>query len=59
VTEPLPEPAPPATTHAPPDSTAEEELARRNMQFAWALVGLFVVLFAGTVGVAAVYLWLS
>ena len=40
---------------ADPDS----ELARRNLQFGWALVGLVVLLFAGAVGVAFVYLWLS
>jgi hypothetical protein len=29
------------------------------MQWAWALFGLFCVLFGGTFGVAFVYLWLS
>jgi hypothetical protein len=35
------------------------ELARKNALFAWALVGLFLLLFGGTFGVALVYLWLS
>ncbi len=34
-------------------------VARKNMQWGWALFALFWVLFAGTVGVAYVYLWLS
>jgi hypothetical protein len=38
---------------------AELQLARRNMRWAWSLFGLFCVLFAGTVGIAFVYLWLS
>ena len=29
------------------------------MQFGWALAALFVVLFAGTFGIAFAYLWLS
>jgi hypothetical protein len=45
------------TTHAPVE--ADAELARTNTLWGWALVGVFVVLFGGTVGVAAVYLWLS
>ncbi|MFL5925637.1 MAG: hypothetical protein ACJ77E_01700 [Gaiellaceae bacterium] len=56
--EPLPEPRPPATLVEPPD-IAELALARKNMQWGWALLGLFLLLFAGTVGVAFVYLWLS
>jgi hypothetical protein len=58
VAEPLPEPTPPATLVEPPD-IAERELARRNMLWGWALFGLFLVLFGGTVGVALVYLWLD
>jgi hypothetical protein len=58
VAEPLPEPAPPGTLVEPPD-IADRELARRNMLWGWALFGLFVVLFGGTVGVAFVYLWLD
>ena len=38
---------------------AELELARKNNRWGWALFALFVVLFAGTVGVALVYLWLD
>lgn len=42
-----------------PLADPDAELARRNLQFGWALVGLVVLLFAGAVGVAFVYLWLS
>jgi hypothetical protein len=56
--EPLPEPTPPTRLVEPPD-IAQRELARRNMQWGWALFGLFLLLFGGTVGVALVYLWLS
>jgi len=45
------------------DTDAEQaaalELARKNLRWGWALFGLFVVLFAGTVAVAYIYLWLS
>jgi hypothetical protein len=34
----------------------DPELARRNARFGWMLFGVFVVLFAGTVGVALLYL---
>ncbi|HEV2590482.1 MAG TPA: hypothetical protein VGU02_01190 [Gaiellaceae bacterium] len=40
-------------------STTDAEIARKNMVWGWGLFGLFCVLFAGTVGVAYVYLWLS
>jgi len=48
----------------PPETTQEaiepdDALARKNMLWAWALVGLFLVLFGGTFGVAFVYLWLD
>jgi hypothetical protein len=56
--EPLPEPTPPQRFVEPPDNT-EAELARRNLAWGWALFGLFVVLFAGTVGIGLVYLWLD
>ena len=56
--EPLPEPTPPTTLVEPPD-IAQLELARKNMQWGWALLGLFILLFAGTVGIAFVYLWLD
>ena len=50
----LPEPRPPETTQEPifPDS----ELARKNNAWGWALFGLFCVIFAGTFGIAFVYL---
>ena len=35
------------------------ELERRNLLLGWALFGLFVLLFAGTVGVALLYLVLD
>ena len=35
------------------------ELERRNLRFAWALFGLFWLLFAGTVVVALLYLQLD
>ncbi len=57
MTEPVREPPPPATTHEALEPDAE--LERRNMVFGWALFGLFWLLFAGTVGVAFVYLALS
>jgi hypothetical protein len=38
---------------------AELELERKNLRWGWALFGLFLVLFVGTVGVAFVYLWLD
>jgi hypothetical protein len=34
-------------------------LARKNLQWGWALFGLACLLFGGTVGVALVYLWLD
>jgi nitrogen fixation protein FixH len=33
--------------------------ARKNMLLGWALFGVFVLLFAGTVAVALVYLWIA
>jgi hypothetical protein len=53
----LPEPATPETVHDPVE--AEREIARKNMLWGWALLGLFCVLFGGTVGVAFIYLWLD
>jgi len=32
------------------------ELARRNLRLGWMLFGVFVLLFAGTVGIALLYL---
>ena len=37
----------------------DRETARRNLVFGWALFGVFVLLFAGTVAVALVYLALA
>jgi hypothetical protein len=37
-------------------SEHESELHRRNLRFGWALFGLFVLLFAGTILVALLYL---
>jgi len=56
--EPLPELTQP-TVLVEPSDIAQRELARKNMLWGWALLGLFVLLFAGTVGVALVYLWLD
>jgi hypothetical protein len=53
--EPLSEP----TTFVEPHDIAERGLAHKNMVWGWALFGLFLVLFGGTVGVALVYLWLD
>ena len=38
---------------------SDAELARKNTLWGWALFGLFIVLFAGTVAVAFIYLWLD
>ena len=38
------------------DPNVNPALARRNMVWGWGLFGLFVVLFAGTVLVALIYL---
>jgi hypothetical protein len=54
VIEPLFEPEPPRDTVDPVE--ADRELARRNMAFGWALFALVVLLFAGTVVVALIYL---
>jgi hypothetical protein len=55
--EPLPEPEPPETFVDP--ALREREQARKNLVWGWALVGLFLALFAGTVLVALAYLWLD
>jgi hypothetical protein len=34
----------------------DPELARKNVRLGWLLFGIFVLLFAGTVGVAFLYL---
>jgi hypothetical protein len=35
------------------------ELERKNLILGWALLGIFLLLFAGTVGVALLYLYLD
>lgn len=35
----------------------DEKTARKNMILGWALFGVFVLLFGGTIAVAFVYLW--
>jgi hypothetical protein len=57
VTEPVHEPPPPRTTVAPVDPSLA--LARKNMAWGFALFGVFLLLFAGTVLVAFAYLWLD
>jgi hypothetical protein len=57
-TEPVVDPSPPRSEHAPA-APSETEIARRNIVWGWALFGLASVLFAGTIGVAYIYLWLS
>ena len=59
MTEPLDETTELDTEATHPLSDPDAELAHRNLQFGWALVGLFILLFAGTVGVAFAYSWLS
>ena len=34
----------------------DPELARRNARFGWMLFGVFVLIFAGSIGVALLYL---
>jgi len=55
--EPLPEPRLPETTQEAIQPDAE--LARKNNLWGWALFGVFLLLFAGTVGIAFVYLALD
>jgi hypothetical protein len=57
VTEPLPQPKHPGIMVEPTDP--DLELARRNVRFALALFGLFLLIFAGTIAVAFVYLALD
>jgi hypothetical protein len=58
LTEPVSEYTGPEVYDEPAD-ISDAELARLNMQWGWALFGLFILLFAGTVGVAFAYLWLD
>jgi hypothetical protein len=57
MTEPVSDPIPPRAFVDP--AAHEAEIARKNIQWGWALFALFCVLFGGTVGVAYIYLWLS
>jgi hypothetical protein len=59
VTERLPEPPPPTTTHAPADPEAGAALARRNVIFGLALFAFCLLIFGGTIVVAYVYLALD
>ena len=34
----------------------DPDLARRNVRLGWLLVGVFLLLFAGTIGIALLYL---
>ncbi len=60
MTEPAADAQPPAAPPRPAEPINDPEtnpaLARKNMIFGWALFGVFVVLFAGTVLVALAYL---
>ncbi len=57
MTEPVEQPLPGPPVHEPAEP--DGELARRNVAFGWALFGLVVLIFAGTIGVALVYLALD
>jgi hypothetical protein len=57
LTEPVHEPLPPRTTVEPVDPSLA--LARKNMAWGFALFGIFLLLFAGTILVAFAYLWLD
>jgi hypothetical protein len=57
MTERLPEPYQPQGWHTPREPTPEE--AHSNMLFGLGLFAIFLLLFAGTIGVALVYLALD
>jgi hypothetical protein len=57
VTEGVPEPAEPQGWHPPREPTPAE--ARSNVLFGLGLFAIFLLLFAGTIGVAFVYLALD
>ncbi len=54
MTEPVYEPPPPRTMYEPTEP--EAALARKNLVFGLLLFGVFLLLFAGTVVVALIYL---
>ena len=37
----------------------DPQTARKNMLLGWALFGVFLLLFVGTVAVAFIYLWVA
>jgi len=57
VTDQLAEPRLPETMHEA--ISPDAELARKNNLWGWALLGVFVLLFFGTIGLALVYLALD
>jgi hypothetical protein len=57
MTEPLPEAAPPRTTHAPADP--EAALRRKNIIWGLVLFGFVILIFAASILVALVYLQLD
>jgi hypothetical protein len=54
MSERLPEPAPPRTTHAPVETTPP--IARKNVVLGLALLGLALLIAAGAVVVSLIYL---
>jgi hypothetical protein len=57
MTEQIPEPYRPQSEHFPREATREED--RSNVLFGLGLFAIFLLLFAGTIGVALVYLALD
>ena len=57
MSEPVAEPYRPQSEHLPREPTPEEE--RSNVFFGLGLFAIFLLLFAGTIGVALVYLALD
>jgi len=55
--EPVPAPRTPDTLHDAVEPTPE--IARKNVIWAWGLVGLFLLLFGGVFLVGLTYLWLD
>ena len=55
MTEPVREPPPPRTFEAP----VGPEQARKNLVLGWALFAFSLILFAGTIGIALLYLALD
>jgi len=57
MTELDPEPTTPQAFSDPGENALE--IARKNMIWGWSLFAVFLLLFAATVGIAFVYLWLD